>query len=311
MAKYDISLIGSELVLERVVTLGDFAESTISFESPTIELVLDKIKFYERGIYKTALRFEDINEIDGVAPTDIEDAKDKTLTVIGSLGGSSSKNLQQVTDLGNITTNIIETPEVKDISDVDKLMVISKDKLTIGNVGNTYNGVYTKYASIYDTSYTYSVEAGSGDSIDFYNAIDNLNNYELFLDKGVYFTSVDYNDGVSGGFKSRIGLSDEGVYLSSQKTDNVGTQTGEGGSLKLFKEADMIFQNTNGNINIDVPTSNNVVLGLVNKLAVIGNKAPSSSGDFGVIGEIRIPNDGYLYICVATNTWQRVAIAAW
>jgi hypothetical protein len=88
MAKYDISLIGSELVLERVVTLGDFAESTISFESPTIELVLDKIKFYERGIYKTALRFEDINEIDGVAPTDIEDAKDKTLTIIGSLGSS-------------------------------------------------------------------------------------------------------------------------------------------------------------------------------------------------------------------------------
>ena len=46
-------------------------------------------------------------------------------------------------------------------------------------------------------------------------------------------------------------------------------------------------------------------------VAVIGNLAPASSGDFGVVGETRVPNDGYLYVCVATNTWQRVAITTW
>ena len=30
----------------------------------------------------------------------------------------------------------------------------------------------------------------------------------------------------------------------------------------------------------------------------------------GVAGQIRYAS-GYLYVCVATNTWQRVAIATW
>lgn len=37
---------------------------------------------------------------------------------------------------------------------------------------------------------------------------------------------------------------------------------------------------------------------------------PSSAGDFGVQGEIRWDAD-YIYICVATDTWKRVAISTW
>jgi hypothetical protein len=40
------------------------------------------------------------------------------------------------------------------------------------------------------------------------------------------------------------------------------------------------------------------------------NTAPSSASDTGTLGEIRIVN-GFIYICVATNTWQRAAIATW
>lgn len=44
---------------------------------------------------------------------------------------------------------------------------------------------------------------------------------------------------------------------------------------------------------------------------VIGmNTAPSSSSDTGVLGEIRITAD-YIYVCVATDTWKRVAISTW
>jgi hypothetical protein len=225
--------------------------------------------------------------------------------------GDSTPTLQQVTDVGSITTNTIETPEVKDISDVDKLMVINKDSLTIGNVGNNYSGAYTKYASIYDPSYIYSTEPGSGDTIDFYNVIDDLNYYEMFLDKSKFFVDVVYNDGITGGFAGGIALGEEGVYLSALKTDSSGTPTGQGGSIKLFSDSDILFTNSQGTITISAPTSNNVVLGLIQKLAVIGNLAPTSSGDFGVVGQTRVPNDGYLYVCVATNTWQRVAIATW
>jgi len=40
------------------------------------------------------------------------------------------------------------------------------------------------------------------------------------------------------------------------------------------------------------------------------NTAPSSSTDTGVLGEIRITAT-YIYVCTATNTWVRTALATW
>lgn len=40
------------------------------------------------------------------------------------------------------------------------------------------------------------------------------------------------------------------------------------------------------------------------------NTAPSSASDTGTTGEIRFTAD-YIYVCVATNTWKRVAISTW
>lgn len=40
------------------------------------------------------------------------------------------------------------------------------------------------------------------------------------------------------------------------------------------------------------------------------NTAPSSASDTGTLGEIRV-DANYIYICTATNTWKRVAIATW
>jgi hypothetical protein len=38
--------------------------------------------------------------------------------------------------------------------------------------------------------------------------------------------------------------------------------------------------------------------------------APASAGATGTAGEIRVV-DGFIYACIATDTWQRVAIATW
>jgi len=40
------------------------------------------------------------------------------------------------------------------------------------------------------------------------------------------------------------------------------------------------------------------------------NTAPASASDTGTLGEIRWTN-GYVYLCVATNTWQRASLATW
>ena len=38
--------------------------------------------------------------------------------------------------------------------------------------------------------------------------------------------------------------------------------------------------------------------------------APSSASDTGTTGQVRIDSD-YIYVCVATDTWKRVAISTW
>jgi uncharacterized repeat protein (TIGR03837 family) len=60
---------------------------------------------------------------------------------------------------------------------------------------------------------------------------------------------------------------------------------------------------------LDVDKSLNVIdrirLGTTGSMA-----APASASASGTAGEIRIDAD-YIYVCTATNTWKRVAIATW
>jgi len=46
------------------------------------------------------------------------------------------------------------------------------------------------------------------------------------------------------------------------------------------------------------------------KGAIHSSAAPASAGATGVAGTITWES-GFLYVCVATDTWQRVAIATW
>lgn len=43
---------------------------------------------------------------------------------------------------------------------------------------------------------------------------------------------------------------------------------------------------------------------------VVMADTPSSASDTGMAGQIAYDSD-YLYVCVATDTWKRVAIATW
>lgn len=49
---------------------------------------------------------------------------------------------------------------------------------------------------------------------------------------------------------------------------------------------------------------------MLNNVIVPVKTAPASAGDTGTAGEIRVVS-GFIYCCVATDTWQRVAIATW
>jgi hypothetical protein len=72
--------------------------------------------------------------------------------------------------------------------------------------------------------------------------------------------------------------------------------------------------NTNGNVGIGTtsPTiSDGVGLHLAGKILRIGtSKTPASAGAAGNAGEICWDAD-YLYVCIATNMWRRIAHATW
>ncbi len=64
---------------------------------------------------------------------------------------------------------------------------------------------------------------------------------------------------------------------------------------------------TAGTLQIDAPA-----LTISNEVVLTAPTAPASAGAAGVAGQIAWENDGgtgYLYICIAANTWQRVALA--
>ena len=90
MAKYDVSVSGNQLVVTLIVTAGDFKPNLRTFKNPSIRLTFDSIKILESGVYKMALNFDDINEIGGVAPTDLENAANLIDALIATLANPVS-----------------------------------------------------------------------------------------------------------------------------------------------------------------------------------------------------------------------------
>jgi len=79
--------------------------------------------------------------------------------------------------------------------------------------------------------------------------------------------------------------------------------------------ADRFFTLTNdGNVGIGTtnPTiSDGVGLHLAGKILRIGTaKTPATAGAAGNAGEI-CWDSSYMYVCIATNTWRRMAHASW
>ena len=56
--------------------------------------------------------------------------------------------------------------------------------------------------------------------------------------------------------------------------------------------------------------SNNIVLNADGTIRLPVTKTPATAGATGTTGDWAY-DSSYVYVCVATNTWKRVAIATW
>jgi len=112
MAKWDFKIVGASFVKELAPVGDDVNPRSQSFMQPSFDLEGDKIVMKESGQYKTAILFTQIGEIDGVAPTDLEDAYAKLLVLVENFNGGggapgTTPNLTQVVTEGELIYNQI------------------------------------------------------------------------------------------------------------------------------------------------------------------------------------------------------------
>jgi hypothetical protein len=95
----------------------------------------------------------------------------------------------------------------------------------------------------------------------------------------------------------------QGAYMTFNTTSN-GTASGTE-RLRIDNDGNVLIgKTTNSGYKLDV---NGTAQATQFKLSAL-NTAPATSTSTGTTGEIRIVN-GFIYVCVATNTWQRATLS--
>lgn len=141
------------------------------------------------------------------------------------------------------------------------------------------------------------------------------NNTTTSTEKVVVYNAVMHFAGASN---ERQGfMLDRGVSLKPSATQGaIFVQTNAMGSDDgmVFRADGYKIQSEDSVDRISIATNGAVTVGSTLtatqfRLSTL-NSAPANAGDTGTTGEIRIV-DGYIYVCVNTNTWKRAAIATW
>ena len=121
-----------------------------------------------------------------------------------------------------------------------------------------------------------------------------------------------FNTAISNGGSSFIAT---GTKLTLSSPSFAFSQSGFNNTNKFIKILDasgnigfVDIPNYLGGDNISIDTSDPLNYVIDNKADI--TTAPASATDTGATGEIRYTSD-FIYICVATNTWKRVAISTW
>lgn len=100
------------------------------------------------------------------------------------------------------------------------------------------------------------------------------------------------------------------LVLRSQSDSGISTieiisKLTAGGKDWITLNTDVLYLNASDAITLEAPTALNS-----DYFRIVTAKTPASAADTGDAGQIAWDTN-YLYVCTATNTWKRVAIATW
>ncbi|MEH2287174.1 hypothetical protein [Nostoc sp.] len=100
-------------------------------------------------------------------------------------------------------------------------------------------------------------------------------------------------------------------YIDFQTGNSISsgsTQQSLSSKMRLSSNGNLLLGTTSDN-GIDKSQINGSIRASQYKLSTL-NAPPASANDTGTVGEIRWAN-AFVYLCIATNTWQRAALSSW
>jgi hypothetical protein len=89
-----------------------------------------------------------------------------------------------------------------------------------------------------------------------------------------------------------------------------GGDLGSGSTILVARDSNGTNQFIVGGSGVVQITNSLQLNGSANVLRIVNSQTPASASATGIAGTIAW-DTSYIYVCTATNTWKRVAIATW
>lgn len=250
------------------------------------------------------------------------------------LGFDSSGNVQVSTsDLANVTATSAEINTLDGFTGSVDDLNYAKDLRASGVTAAEFDKIdgLTADASelnILDGATLTTAELNHVDGVT--SNIQTQLDAKMPLSGGSFTGPVTFNNNVSARFGNAFDL-----VINSDGSDSFITEQGSGSLFIKSNGAGIVFRNSTGanyasmlestgeaklfhisggsatqrlatsSVGIDVNGSTET-----DKLRITTSSAPSSASDTGTVGEIAWDTN-YIYVCVGTDTWKRVAISTW
>ena len=255
--------------------------------------------------YNTGTASQSLTTVTGVGTT-------WTSAMVGSqLVYANSVSAGTITAFGSATSLTVSTSQTV----ASQAYNIAYTGLQVGSTGNVGIGTTTPGAKlqVYSGNQIITSTNGTNDML----LLQNILNTDQALHIGM---SGNGGGGTaSGRIMGQYGLEIGSVvnaaayYLSFSTAASERMRIDNSGNVGIGYASDptsgnILFANGSGYFN-GRGTFTSYVTSTQFRLSAL-NTAPASAIDTGTLGEIRIVN-GYIYVCVATNTWQRAAITTW
>ena len=182
-------------------------------------------------------------------------------------------------------------------------LVISGTANVFGSFPNAFVQVYSNVNS-YAQFVMQNINSGSESSADFIATSNDGNDSTYFLDLGIASNTYSYPGyGI---------IKPHDIYLLAVGNNITGPGSVDSGNL--------IMGSTTGNIVMFVgaPEDANVIAKISTSglnvaqgnLVLAQNNAPATASSPGTAGQIAW-SSGYVYVCVATDTWKRASLSTW